>query len=59
MDKIDIAEMTTEEQADLIIHRLKTIPMTTEEQMMEFLSRKIREEIDASLLKKMTKSIYS
>lgn len=51
--KVDISKLTLDEQADLIIEKLKTPPKpkrTTEDELMEKMSKAIAYEIDKEIL---------
>jgi hypothetical protein len=57
---IDISKLTLDEQADLIIEKLKTPPKpkrTTEDEIMEIMSKAIAEEIDKEILEKLKKGL--
>jgi hypothetical protein len=56
--KIDISKLTTEEQADLIIKKLREPPkskLTTEEHMMLILTAEIAAEMDREILETIKK----
>lgn len=56
--KVDISKLTLDEQADLIIEKLKTPPKpkrTTEDEIMEIMAKAIAEEMDKEILEKLKK----
>ena len=58
--KVDISKLTLDEQADLIIEKLKTPPKpkrTTEDEIMEIMVKAIAKEIDNEILEKLKKGI--
>ena len=58
--KADISKLTLDEQADLIVKKLSTPPKpkrTTEDELMEIMSKAIAEEIDKEILEKLKKGI--
>jgi hypothetical protein len=57
---IDISKLTLDEQADLIIKKLSTVPKpkrTTKDEIMEIMSKAIAEEIDKEILEKLKKGL--
>jgi hypothetical protein len=57
---IDISKLTLDEQADLIIEKLRAPPKpkrTVEDEIMEIMSQAIADEIDKEILEKLKKGI--
>ena len=58
---IDISKLTIDEQADLIIKKLSTIPKhkhKTEDEIMEVMAKSIADEIDREILAKIKKGLF-
>jgi hypothetical protein len=59
--KIDISTLTIEEQADLIIEKLKAPPkpkITLEDRLAGIMSKAIADEIDKEILETLKKGIF-
>lgn len=55
--EVDVSKLSEDEQADLIIKRLSTAPkqMTLEEKIIDIMSKKLADDIDAEILKGLYK----